>query len=115
MASIAEIDGLKDLWAETTGDPRITVAVLDGPIDTFHPCFARANLTIAEALVSTNAPHGLAIQHGTYVASLIFGQHWSAITGIAPKCSGLIVPIFDDRGSGEVAPCSQIDVARAML
>jgi cyanobactin maturation PatA/PatG family protease len=115
MASVAEIEGLKDLWAETTGDPRIRVAILDGPVDQSHPCFAGAKLTILETLVSSTPSHGPATQHGTHVASVIFGQHGSPIAGVAPKCSGLIVPVFEDGKSGELAPCSQIDLARAIL
>lgn len=29
---------LKQLWDETLGDPRVCIAVLDGPVDTAHPC-----------------------------------------------------------------------------
>ncbi len=39
MASVAEIDGLKELWGETIGDARITVVILDGPVDQLNPCF----------------------------------------------------------------------------
>lgn len=48
--------------------------------------------------------------HGTHVASVIFGQPGSSVTGIAPQCRGLIVPVFaDGRGSA-----SQLDLARAI-
>jgi cyanobactin maturation PatA/PatG family protease len=48
--------------------------------------------------------------HGTHVASVIFGQPGSPVTGVAPECRGLIVPVFaDDRGSA-----SQLDLARAI-
>jgi len=56
----------------------------------------------------------LAAQHGTHVASIIFGQHGSEVQGIAPKCQGLIVPVFADEPKGGLAPCSQIDLARAI-
>src|SRR5690349_2966760 len=115
MPSIAEIDGLKELWIETHGDPRIVIAVLDGPVDQSHPCFVDTNLLSLETLVSATVTLGAASQHGTHIASVIFGQHGSPVTGIAPSCSGLIVPIFEEGDSGELAPCSQIDLARAIL
>ena len=38
------LSGLTELWSLTLGDPRICVAVLDGPVDFGHPCFEGANL-----------------------------------------------------------------------
>jgi cyanobactin maturation PatA/PatG family protease len=65
-------------------------------------------------LVSGVADRGSASQHGTHVASVIFGQHDSPVPGIAPNCRGLIVPVFTDGIEGGLAPCSQIDLARAI-
>jgi cyanobactin maturation PatA/PatG family protease len=108
------IPGLKGLWAETSGDPRICIAVLDGPVDQSHPSLAAANLTRLESLVSGIAKQGPASQHGTHIASVIFGQHDGLVRGIAPGCGGLIVPVFADGSDGSIAPCSQIDLARAI-
>lgn len=112
---VAEILGLKELWAETLGDPRICVAVLDGPVDRLHPSLASANLTTLDTLVSGTADQGLATKHGTHVASVLFGQHDGPILGIAPRCRGLIVPIFNDGPDDSLAPASQLDLARAIL
>jgi len=65
-------------------------------------------------LVSGVADRGSASQHGTHVASVIFGQHDSPIRGISPNCRGLIIPVFSDGREGGLAPCSQIDLARAI-
>ncbi|MCM0592259.1 MAG: PatA/PatG family cyanobactin maturation protease [Gloeotrichia echinulata DEX184] len=114
FSSIAALPGLQSLWAESLGDPRICVAVLDGPVDKSHPCFDGANLTSISTLVSGVADQGSASQHGTHVASVIFGQHDSSIRGIAPGCRGLIVPVFTNGSQGGISPCSQIDLARAI-
>jgi cyanobactin maturation PatA/PatG family protease len=108
------LPGLKELWAETLGDPRICVAMLDGPVDQLHPSLAAANLTRVETFVSGIANQGPASQHGTHIASVIFGQHAGPVKGIAPRCRGLIIPIFKDGGDGSIAPCSQLDLARAI-
>ena len=92
-----------------TGDPAVTVAVLDGPVDTSHPCFAGARLELAE--VFAQAGGGAATAHGTHVASQLFGQPGSAMEGLAPDCRGLIVPVF----GGAQPACSQLDLARAIL
>ena len=49
--------------------------------------------------------------HGTHVASVIFGQPNGPIAGIAPRCRGLILPIFRDGQRGHVP---QLDLARAI-
>jgi cyanobactin maturation PatA/PatG family protease len=110
-----EIRGLRELWAETLGDPRICIAILDGPVDLTHPSLARANCTELDTLASGIAGSGPVAQHGTHVASVIFGQHDGPVKGIAPKCRGLIAPIFTDMGGGSPLPCSEVDLARALL
>ena len=108
------LSGIESLWLKTLGDPRICVAVLDGDVDQSHPCFHQARLTQIPTLISAVANQGFATQHGTHVTSIIFGQHDSSIQGIAPNCRGLIVPIFGDGQGDKLAPCSQIDLARAI-
>lgn len=111
---VLEIDINNFAYQKFGGDPSICVAVVDGPVDQSHSCFEGANLTQLSTLVSSVADGGSASQHGTHVASIIFGQHNSAVSGIAPHCRGLIVPVFTDGKEGRLAPCSQIDLARAI-
>ena len=37
VTDVASIPGLKELWTHTRGDPRVCVAILDGPVDQSHP------------------------------------------------------------------------------
>jgi cyanobactin maturation PatA/PatG family protease len=115
VTSVPIIHGLQELWAETRGDPRVCIAILDGPVDLSNPCFRGANLREVETLVPNSADKGSASQHGTHVASVVFGQPEGPIQGIAPRCRGLIAPIFTDVVSDSPVPCSQIDLARAIL
>ena len=87
------------------------MAVLDGLVDLKHPCFEGANLTQLPTLVQGQAtPQGEMSLHGTHVASIIFGQPNSTVSGIAPHCRGLIVPIFSDYHRRT----SQLNLARAI-
>ena len=97
------------------GDVRIRIAVLDGPVDTSHPCLQGAALTAVQTVAGKNAAGGRATAHGTHVASIIFGQPGSEVPGIAPGCSGLILPIFSDETPDRGLACSQLDLARAIL
>lgn len=109
------VPGLDALWAETTGDPRVRVAVLDGPVDLGHPCFSGTDLKAAPTLATGGAAGGPApSEHGTHVASILFGRHDGPVPGVAPGCAGWILPVFSATPDGGVEPCSQRDLARAI-
>ena len=109
------IPRLDEIWRETVGDPRIAIAVLDGPIDTSHPCFLGANLELIDAGIAPEAREGPAAQHGTHVVSVIFAQHGAGpLRGIAPGCRGVIIPVFADGPKGMIRSASQFDLARAI-
>src|SRR5262245_32366242 len=108
------LPGLSELWEETRGDPDISIAVLDGPVDLSHPCFEGAALSALSTSVSATAEAGRAVEHGTFVASLLFGRHGSAVAGVAPECRGLIVPIYADGTDGALKAATQTDLARAI-
>jgi cyanobactin maturation PatA/PatG family protease len=105
---IAQLDLLR---ARTTGNSGVCVAILDGPVDQTHSCFQNANLSQLTTLVDDQASSegGMSL-HGTHIASIIFGQSGSSIPGIAPRCKGLVVPVFSDVGRR----LTQLDLARAI-
>jgi cyanobactin maturation PatA/PatG family protease len=108
--NVLTIPGLKELQKQTKGTAEITVAILDGVVDTDHPCFNGADLTRLPTLVQHQATAGQMSTHGTHIASLIFAQPNSDIQGIAPQCRGLLVPVFADDNR----KLSQLDLARAI-
>ncbi len=112
--TITTLPQLNPLWHESLGDPGICVAILDGPVDQSHPSFNGANLTRLPTLASGITDRASISQHGTHIASVIFGQHGSPVQGIVPRCRGLIIPVFADGDAGGLTPCSQIDLARAI-
>ncbi len=111
MRNSLVVKGLDTLRQQTSGEPAICVAVLDGPVDLTHPCFVGARLDEIETVVANAAGHDIATSHGTHVASVIFGQPGTEITGISPGCRGLIVPVL---AAGESLGCSQLELARAI-
>jgi len=107
--------GLDRLWQQTQGDPRVVIAVLDGPVDVEHDCFHGAKLLTCDGKqpAPRSAGHGLATAHGTHVASTIVGQPGSSVVGVAPGCTVRICPVFANEGAG-VRTCSQPELARAI-
>jgi cyanobactin maturation PatA/PatG family protease len=104
------LTGMDALWAETTGDPNVRIAILDGPVDTRHPCFKNARIEEINILEGLAASSRTATDHATSIASIIFGQHGGLVPGIAPGCTGLIIPIF----SAEEEKCTQLNLAMAI-
>jgi hypothetical protein len=111
---IGLVSGIRELWAQTLGDPAVCIAVLDGPVDLSHPSLKGANLTRGETLAPGMADFGPASRHGTHVASVIFGRHDGPVPGVAPRCRGVLLPIFQSLGEQSFQPCSQLDLARAI-
>jgi cyanobactin maturation PatA/PatG family protease len=105
------VPGIWELSELSRGDARVCVAVLDGPVHDAHTSLVGARLTRLETVVSQG--NQVASRHGTHVTSLIFGQR-DPVLGIAPHCRGLLVPVFGSS-NGTIAPCSQVELARAML
>ncbi|MGW1957575.1 cyanobactin maturation protease PatG family protein [Streptomyces sp. NPDC001920] len=93
------------------GDPRVCVALLDGPVDVTHACFAGADLARLDTLVQEPAGQGPMSLHGTHVASLLFGVPDGPLPGLIPRCRGLLLPVFRDGSDGRVP---QLDLARAI-
>lgn len=111
MADFRKIPGLNRLKERSKGDERVCIAVLDGAVDLQHPSLAGANLSVYSVLGGSQATVGGPMSnHGTHVTSVIFGQKDSPVEGLAPKCRGVIIPIFSDHR----AKVSQLDLTRGI-
>jgi cyanobactin maturation PatA/PatG family protease len=109
MGEVAAIAGLTRLWQRTTGDERVTVAVVDGLIEQHHPALTRVKLTELREVWPGGPASGQAAAHGTAVASVLFGRHDGPVPGVAPGCRAVSVPVF-----AEGRRTSQLDLARAI-
>lgn len=112
-ASLANL-GFQNLWQETLGDPEVCIAILDGPVDRFHPSFIEATITYLDDCPAERNPISAAFQHGTHITSIIFAQHHSLVKGIAPRCRGIVIPILRTEGETAIISCSQTDLAQAI-
>ncbi|MEV6909316.1 S8 family serine peptidase [Amycolatopsis sp. NPDC051071] len=110
MAELSAIPGLAALWARTTGDDRIRVAVVDGAVDNSHPALAGVALTTARSLWPADATPGARGAHGTAVAGVLAGRHGGPAPGVAPGCRIISVPVFSDRRPRT----TQLDLARGI-
>ena len=97
MSSYLEIAGMSGLREKTLGDPRVRVAVLDGPADLTHPCFQGAEVErISSYWLDDRPVEPDFAEHATHVMSVLFGQRAGGIEGIAPGCHGLNIAVGYD-------------------
>jgi cyanobactin maturation PatA/PatG family protease len=112
MPVVPLLPGIEALWAKTTGDPRVRVAILDGPVDLSHCCFEGVKLDerLGHLRDKNDQAAGPMAVHGTHTASVIFGRHGGPVAGIAPGCTGMSIPVFSERRRR----LSQLDLSRAI-
>lgn len=95
MPAFRDIPGLPELWELTRGDPRIRIALLDGPAVLEHPCFVGARISHVEVHWDPREEgerYEDFVMHGTHIASEIVGQWGTSVEGIAPEVTILNIP-----------------------
>lgn len=109
------LEGLDFLWSRSKGHPDVRVVVLDGSADIGHPCFVGASLQCVEILAGAQCNPRPRSSHGTHISSILFGQHSSDLHGVAPSCTGSLLPVFAESEQGGLLPCSQSELAQAIV
>lgn len=109
------LPGIDKLWSETRGTQHVAIAILDGPVDLDHEVLRGASLTTLGGNDARGDHGNTGFDHGTYIASLIFGRHGSAVEGLAPDCQGLILPVFRKPGGNGQLGCNQVELAQAIM
>lgn len=93
MPDVHTYPNLAALRALTRGAASVRVAVIDGPVDMTHPCFAGASLVSTPATwTSVDRNDDGFLTHGTGVASMLFGQKDTDVEGVAPGVTGILIP-----------------------
>jgi cyanobactin maturation PatA/PatG family protease len=90
----------------------IKIGIVDGLPDLAHPSLKGASIDILQLMVPDGSwtPN----PHGTSICSVILGNG-DAVRGLAPGCSGLLLPIFfGQQTESRIRPLSQLDLARAV-
>src|SRR5580693_5347697 len=102
---------MNELWQRTTGDPAVCVGLLDGCVELKHKCFEGASLRAVNLGGYPAKVGSFSNSHGTGIASIIFGQHNGSVSGIVPRCKGLVGNIFDLNRQGDGPSCSEEELA----
>ncbi|MBC8066939.1 MAG: S8 family serine peptidase [Deltaproteobacteria bacterium] len=107
-----DLVGLSGLQALTRGDARVRIGLVDGQVASQALTSMGANVQLlvrddpqgsAASQTSAAAPDG----HGTRIATLLIGGRY----GLAPDCTLLVRPIFDERSGAADPPATAAQLA----
>ena len=104
-----DLPGLNLLRSLTSGRREVVVGLVDGPVNLDSIPLRNAMLDLAPGYENEARTDGPATRHGTFVASLLFGED-----GICPGCCGLFAPILSESDAGSLVPADQFGLARAL-
>jgi len=111
--------GLSPVMARTSGSPEIRTALIDGPVDVYHPDLSAENIHVIPGPLRGACfdAGSVACMHGTFVAGVLVARRGSVAPAICPGCSLLVRPIFSERTpDGEIIPgASAEQVADAIV
>jgi subtilisin family serine protease len=113
--------GLDRLMELTSGDSKVVIALLDGPVAVRHPDLSE---TAIRQVDDTGSEQGMdertpATAHGTFVAGILGAKRGSGAPALCPDCTLLLRPIFRDAVDAEQGhpqlSASSDDLARAIV
>jgi hypothetical protein len=89
---------LRQLMEHSTGDPAISIGLIDGPVFSDHEDLATRSVKEIPGTRSAACSHRqtAACRHGTFVAGMLSAKRSSATPGICPDCTLFVRSIFDE-------------------
>jgi subtilisin family serine protease len=90
---------LDSIMQISTGDPKIRIGVIDGPLDLSHPAFHGSRIrTVKDSQVGAcRISSSIACMHGTFVVGILAAKRGDHVPAICPNCEILLYPIFRDN------------------
>lgn len=87
---------LPQLMERTSGSAGIHIGLIDGPINLDHPNFEGSRINAISGRSECRHPQSFACAHGTFVAGILNARRGSFAPAIAPGCTLLLRPIFNE-------------------
>ena len=83
----------------SSGDPKVKIGVIDGPIDLNRPHFHGSRIrTVKDSQTSRcRIASSIACMHGTFVIGILASKRGSKAPGICPNCEIILYPIFKEN------------------
>jgi len=114
-----DLVNLTSLMQRTGGSAQVTIALIDGPVDTSHPDLADSSIhEIPGGLRGSCArASSTACMHGTFVAGILSAKRGSSAPAICPGCTLLVRPIFSEaiNENGDMPSATPAELASAIV
>lgn len=100
-----KLTGLERVMSLSTGNPNVTIGLIDGPMDFSHPAFQGSKIrAIKESqLVACKNASDIACVHGTFVAGILCSKRGLGAPAICPGCEIILNPIFQDMDDERIS------------
>jgi len=110
---------LTRLMEGRSGDPSISIGIIDGPVDLTHPAFSDSSIRTVRSnqLAACQDARSEACSHGTAIAGILCAKRGSPAPAICPSCRFLFYPIFPEhpQGAEGMASATPGELARAIV
>jgi subtilisin family serine protease len=110
---------LTALMERTSGQPKIVVGLLDGPVAIHHPDLESEHIReIPRSVHGTcTQTNNVASMHGTFVAGILCAKRSADAPAICPNCTLLVRPIFVETPSesGQMPSATPEELAAAII
>lgn len=116
-SSPVDLVRLTGLMAQTSGDARVQIALLDGPVATRHPDLTVAAVRVVGRPVAAACalPNSAACMHGTFVAGILVARRGARAPAICPGCTLLVRPIFREAAPNGALPSATTEELAAAI
>jgi hypothetical protein len=90
---------LHPLMTASSGNPKVVIGLIDGPIDFSHPDFQGSRIRTANEsqLAACKIAHSAACMHGTFVAGILSAKRGISAPAICPNCEVVLRPVFAEE------------------
>src|SRR5215211_5287307 len=103
----------------SSGNPRITIGLLDGPVATNHPDLATESIRRVGSKLRGDCVQNssAACRHGTFTAGILSARRDSPAPAICPHCTVVVRPIFKEttRRSEAMPSATPAELAEAIV
>jgi subtilisin family serine protease len=110
---------LSTLMERSSGNPRIRIGLIDGPVMMNHPALTAGNIFSLSSTRRTGCVQATstACTHGTFVAGILSAKRSSTAPAICPGCTLLVRPLFTETGAdnGQIPSTTPDQLATAIM
>ena len=110
---------LTRLMEDRSGNPSISIGIIDGPVDLTHPAFNGSSIKTVRSsqLAACQDARSEACFHGTAIAGILLGKRGSPAPAICPSCRFFLYPIFPENShsTGGMALATPGKLVRAIV